>query len=180
VSIGDRFINLLRSNINAVFERGRAEGIKSAPIEDLSDSEIAAEMARRRMRREAAERAAASGSYSQEDWDEVEEAVRGSKRYRRTGRRNTGSYQRVGYGAARRGSASGRDPRLAQYYAQLECPYGSDLTAVRKAYRSMMRKYHPDMHSGSPEKQRVATDLSQRLTAAYNELKRLLGSAGPS
>jgi DnaJ-domain-containing protein 1 len=184
VSIGDRFINLLRSNINAVFERGNDGGRRSVRIEELSDNEIEAEMIRRRARREAAERAADGGSYSEEDWAEVEEAVGGSKRYRRTGRRNTGSYQRAGAGygtgAARRAAAAGRDPRLAQLYAQLECTYGSDLTAVRKAYRAMMRKYHPDMHSLSPEKQRVATELSQRLTSTYNELKRVLSSPGAS
>jgi DnaJ-domain-containing protein 1 len=183
VSLGDRFINLLRSNINAVFERGH-DGAGSVRIEELSDDEIEAEMIRRRARREAAERAADSGSYSEDDWAEVEEAMRGSKRYRRTGQRTTGSYQRAGAGygtgTARRAAAAGRDPRLAQLYTQLECTYGSDLTAVRKAYRAMMRKYHPDMHSGRPEKQRVATDLSQRLTSTYNELKRLLSSPGAS
>jgi curved DNA-binding protein CbpA len=40
----------------------------------------------------------------------------------------------------------------------------------------MMRKYHPDMHSGNPDKQRLATDLSQRLTTAYNELRRVLAT----
>jgi curved DNA-binding protein CbpA len=30
-----------------------------------------------------------------------------------------------------------------------------------------MRKYHPDRHTGSPEKQRAATELAQKLTLAY-------------
>ena len=30
-----------------------------------------------------------------------------------------------------------------------------------------MRKYHPDHHSGSPEKQKTATELTQKLTEAY-------------
>ena len=101
-------------------------------------------------------------------------------RFRTTGRRRTGSYRRASSAGGRRGaSPSTRDPRLSQFYAQLECPYGSDFTTVRKHYRAMMRKYHPDMHSRSPEKQRVATDLSQRLTMAYNELKRLLSAGSP-
>jgi curved DNA-binding protein CbpA len=37
-----------------------------------------------------------------------------------------------------------------------------------------MRKYHPDLNAGSTEKQRAATDLSQRLTEAYKTLERHL------
>jgi curved DNA-binding protein CbpA len=68
------------------------------------------------------------------------------------------------------------DPRLAQFYAQLECPYGADIITVRKQYRALMRKYHPDLFSNSPEKLRIATELSQKLTLAYNELRRVLGN----
>jgi curved DNA-binding protein CbpA len=38
----------------------------------------------------------------------------------------------------------------------------------------MMRKYHPDLHAGRPEKQRAATDVAQRLTEAYKTLDRHL------
>jgi DnaJ-domain-containing protein 1 len=174
VSIGKRLINLVRANIHSVLDRPGRSSV-SKPLEDLSDYELEAELNRRRQRRDAAERAA-SEDYSKAAWEEVEEAMRGGERYRRTGRRRTGNYRRYtgGGGSRRQGT---RDPRLAQLYAQLECPYGADLTTVRKHYRTMMRKYHPDMHSGSPEKQRVATDLSQRLTMAYNELRRLLSSS---
>ena len=41
---------------------------------------------------------------------------------------------------------------------------------IRTAYRQMMRKYHPDMHAGNPQKQKAATELSMRVTAAYNGL----------
>ncbi len=37
-----------------------------------------------------------------------------------------------------------------------------------------MRKYHPDLHTGAPEKQRAATDLAQRLTEAYKTLEKQL------
>jgi hypothetical protein len=180
VSIGKRFLNLVRSNLNAVLDRSTSRD-RGRHIEDLSDQELEAELARRRHRRDAAERAASSTTgYSAEDWDEVERAVSDGtgNRYRRTGRRPTGTYRRAAGAGPRRGSTAGRDPRLAQLYAQLECPYGADLNTVRKHYRAMMRKYHPDMHSGNPEKQRIATDLSQRLTMAYNELRRLLSPGG--
>ncbi len=38
---------------------------------------------------------------------------------------------------------------------------------MRKSYRTLMRKYHPDRHASSPEKQKAATELAQKLTQAY-------------
>lgn len=179
MSIGKRFINLVRSNINSVFDRTSGVDSSGIRIEEMTDAELEAELTRRRRRREAAERAAERSTY-EEAWEEVEQAMgKDSARFRTTGRRS-GSFRRVPFGATGRRSPSSRaparDPRLAQLYAQLECPYGADPTKVRKCYRIMMRKYHPDMHSGNAEKQRIATELSQRLTMAYNELRRLLSN----
>jgi len=89
-------------------------------------------------------------------------------------------------GSSSSSSSSGRtniprggNPEMAQYYARLELPYGADFTAVKLSYRRLMRKYHPDLHNVSPEKHRAATEVSQQLTQAYNELeKSLLG--GPN
>jgi curved DNA-binding protein CbpA len=41
---------------------------------------------------------------------------------------------------------------------------------VKSAYRKLMRKYHPDLHAGNPQKQKAATELSMRVTSAYNAL----------
>ena len=38
----------------------------------------------------------------------------------------------------------------------------------------MMRKYHPDRHTATPEKQKAANELAQKLTAAYDILERQL------
>lgn len=65
-------------------------------------------------------------------------------------------------------------PDLAQYYANLEVPYGADLATVRSAWKRMMKKYHPDLHSKDPGKYRTATLLTQRLTEAYQELEKVL------
>jgi curved DNA-binding protein CbpA len=43
---------------------------------------------------------------------------------------------------------------------------------VRKSYRALMRKYHPDRHAGSPDKQRAATELAQKLTLAYKLIQK--------
>jgi len=74
-------------------------------------------------------------------------------------------------------SGSARAPRpgtpeaqLGEWYRVLDLSPGADLSQIKTAYRQMMRKYHPDMHAGNPTKQKAATELSMRVTAAYNGL----------
>ena len=80
-------------------------------------------------------------------------------------------------GAARSTSSSGRPPRpgsaeanVAEWLRVLDLSAGAGLPQIKTAYRQMMRKYHPDMHASSPQKQKAATELSVRVTAAYNGL----------
>ena len=68
------------------------------------------------------------------------------------------------------------DPALAEYYANLELPYGSDLKTVRAAWRRMMKQYHPDRHARDEEKRRTADELTARLTRAYRELETALSN----
>jgi DnaJ-domain-containing protein 1 len=84
------------------------------------------------------------------------------------------SYGGTGYGAS---SGSARAPRagsteaqLLEWYRVLDLPLGADMAQIKTAYRQMMRKYHPDMHAGNPQKQKAATELSMRVTTAYNGL----------
>ena len=67
-----------------------------------------------------------------------------------------------------------RDPKLAEYYANLEIPYGADLETARRSWKRLLKKCHPDLHAKDPEKRRVADELSARLTQAYQELERVL------
>src|SRR6185369_16607739 len=64
--------------------------------------------------------------------------------------------------------------RVRDLYAQLEVPYGADFEEVKKSFRRLMRKYHPDLHAGNPQKHRTATQLTMSLTQAYNELEQHL------
>lgn len=73
--------------------------------------------------------------------------------------------------------SSGRPPRpgtadaqLAEWYRVLDLTAGADMAQIKSSYRQLMRKYHPDMHAGNPHKQKAATELSMRVTAAYNGL----------
>lgn len=67
-----------------------------------------------------------------------------------------------------------KNEEIAQYYAQLEIPYGSDLQTVKKAWRKLIRKYHPDLHANEPANQQIAHDLTAKLTKAYRELEKYL------
>ena len=80
-------------------------------------------------------------------------------------------------GSSSTGSSSGRPPRpgskdaqLLDWYKTLDLQIGADMAAIKSSYRQMMRKYHPDMHAGNPQKQKAATELSMRVTTAYNGL----------
>jgi len=61
------------------------------------------------------------------------------------------------------------DP-LAEYYANLEIPVGSDRETVKKAWKTQMKKYHPDLHCADPEKKRIAEELTRQLTQAHRIL----------
>lgn len=80
-------------------------------------------------------------------------------------------------GSSSSSSGSGRVPRpgsqeakLAEWYKVLDLQVGADMAQIKSAYRQLMRKYHPDMHAGNPQKQKAATELSMRVTTAYNGL----------
>jgi hypothetical protein len=69
-----------------------------------------------------------------------------------------------------------QDPVLAEHYANLEVPYGSDLETVRRAWKKLLQKYHPDLYPGEPEKQELANKLVQGLNHAYKELEKRLSA----
>lgn len=57
---------------------------------------------------------------------------------------------------------------VAQAYANLELPYGAELAAVKKQYRRLMGRYHPDRHHNDPGKARIANEVAAELTRAYD------------
>jgi DnaJ-domain-containing protein 1 len=175
VSISQRLFNLVRANLTSLLDRipgGEEPFQRRNPLQDLSDEEIEAELQRRKERR-----GESSDRRERVTWEEIGQAAREQRARYRTSQQEQSKKQASTDDRNARPKAAptaGQDPRLAKLYAQLECPYGADLNTVRKHYRSLMLKYHPDKHSGSPERQRVATELTQRLTQSYNELRRVL------
>ncbi len=119
---------------------------------------------------------------------EVEDAIHGRRTPEPPPRTGTGSSSGGGSGggstsgggsggggrAAPTSGLGGEALRVQKAYAALEVPPGSDFQAVRKAYRALMRKYHPDHHTQTAEKQRAANEVAQRLTDAYKILEKKL------
>jgi len=165
MSISKRLIDLARSELNSLLERagreededdreharssGRGGGGASGDVSQMSDEELMAEIERRRRARE-----------------EVDEALHGKRRPPppRSAPPPRSPPPRTAAG----------DDAIRKAYAALEVPAGSDFETVKKSYRRLMRKYHPDLHAGAPEKARAATDLTQRLTQAYKTLEKHL------
>ena len=154
MSIGKRLIDLARSELNSLLEKAAHvdgdddDDDRSRPLHGSEYGSMSdGELAEEIERRRQAR-------------EEVEQAT---SRTRRPEPR-TPSPRRTAAG----------DEAIRKAYAALEVPAGSDLETVKRSYRRLMRKYHPDLNAGSPEKQRAATDLSQRLTEAYKTLERHL------
>jgi DnaJ-class molecular chaperone len=60
---------------------------------------------------------------------------------------------------------------LAPHYAALELNADASLEDVKAAWRSAMKKYHPDLHCANSRKREAATELTRRLTESYRMLR---------
>lgn len=79
-------------------------------------------------------------------------------------------------GASYKHAASGDDDdkvyssemeREVAYYANLELNYGASFDQIKASYKRLMKRYHPDLHHGDPEKKRIADKIVSRLNEAY-------------
>ncbi|MBI5515678.1 MAG: J domain-containing protein [Deltaproteobacteria bacterium] len=60
-----------------------------------------------------------------------------------------------------------RERTLARCFALLELPVGAPRTEIQRAYRAMLRQYHPDRYVGDGEQHASAVALVTSLTDAY-------------
>jgi DnaJ-domain-containing protein 1 len=141
------------ARIAGASEAARAQRVKLS-------NDRAAKIHQERSAREARDKAAA------------DEAFRRMKEQAASGARPGSSSSHGGGG---RPGRSGGDPQVAEWYRVLDLQPGADLAAIKSAYRKLMRKYHPDLHTGDARKQKAATELSMRVTNAYNGLRAHLG-----
>jgi len=175
VSIGRRLIDLARAELNSLLDRAaRAEEDDEygSPTDHLSDKELEEELERRRQARQEAEHAA-RGTRADREGEPLGDRP-GARTSTSTGTGTSGS----GSGSRRRPEfrrASADDSgAVRRAYAALEVPPGSDFETVRRAYRTLMRKYHPDLHTSTPEKQKAANEIAQKLTDSYRLLEKRL------
>lgn len=157
MSIGRRLINMARSELNSLLD----VAAKHAGDDD-DDDQVSSGPAR----------GGDEAEWHRRAQQEVEDAIHGRKTPepppRPTARAGTGPGQPRGKGPATEAT------RTQKAYAALEVAPGSDFETVRRSYRTLMRKYHPDHHTQSPEKQRAANEVAQRLTDAYKLLEKKL------
>src|SRR6185436_12437665 len=158
VSIGKRILDLAKANLNALLDKAGEE----TPIDQLSDEELEAELAKRKERkrrleeegkrrldaeRKAAERAAQSARAR------ANQATPPPRIHPQPPpRRTTAPPPRQEQRKPPPTLPTLPEKRLRELYAQLETPYGAPFDEVKKSFRKLMRKYHPDLHISNPAK----------------------------
>jgi DnaJ-domain-containing protein 1 len=55
----------------------------------------------------------------------------------------------------------------AAYYAALELPANASFEEIKRAYKTLMKKYHPDRFHNEPQKKQFAEAVTQKLNEAY-------------
>ncbi|MDX1903311.1 MAG: DnaJ domain-containing protein [Thermonemataceae bacterium] len=62
-----------------------------------------------------------------------------------------------------------------KYYKWLELPNGASFEEIKKSYKSLMKKYHPDNFHDNETKRKTAETLSQKLNEAYRFFEKKYG-----
>lgn len=81
----------------------------------------------------------------------------------------TGGGRQGGYRSSAGGSGSygaGVDAVERQYRANLEVDADASLKDIRRSYKTLIRKYHPDLFHAEPEKRKVALEITTQLNEA--------------
>jgi DnaJ-domain-containing protein 1 len=155
VGIGKRLINVARANATdfaSAFTRD-PEARERRRIDKEVDEEIAREQ--ETVGAKAGRKARRVASKAEDAWERAFEEARA----------------RGQSGAGSRGRPSDRD--IENWHRTLEVPVGADFDTVRKSYRRLVAKYHPDKYASDPEKYAAANEVTRKITGAYNGLKDL-------
>ena len=153
---------------------GRKVG--DTPLARLATSDPSARAAREKAARERSARV-----HRERDEREAKQKAAADDQFRRmkdqAARGGTWSSSTASGSSSSSHASSSRPPRpgstdakVAEWYRILDLQVGADMAQIKSSYRQLMRKYHPDMHAGNPSKMKAATELSMRVTTAYNGL----------
>ena len=77
--------------------------------------------------------------------------------------------QGAGGGGAGRPMSSAKERE--GWYRTLELEPGASYEEVRRAYRRLVAKYHPDRYAADPAKYEAATEVARKITVAHEGLK---------
>lgn len=166
MSIGKRLIDLARSNLTdfrSAFDRDHLRDLLRSRREDDDEDAAVADT---------------SGEGQAHDHESVgTKAGRQARKFRDAAEE---AWERAYENARARAGVRGEPPSdpaadRRRWYKTLEVEPGADLKTVRRAYRKALLQYHPDKFANDPEKQKAATEVTRRLTEAYNGLTRYLG-----
>lgn len=161
MSIAKRLLDLARASVTdfrSAFERDEDREILDAPPREATEPEGMSEgvdPSESTVGARAGRSARRFKDAAEEAWDRAFEAARA----------------RAGVRGA---PPSNPTADRKRWYGDLELEQGADLQQVRRAYRRLMKQYHPDRFANDPEKLAAATAVARRLTEAYNGLTQLL------
>jgi hypothetical protein len=94
-------------------------------------------------------------------FDEFQENYEKYKKYQQQSNYHQKSYQQSYKSNTQQGSDE------EKYYKWLELPLGSSFEEIKKSYKLLMKKYHPDNFHNNETKRQTAEKLSQKLNEAY-------------
>jgi len=169
MSIGKRLVDLARSNLTdfrSAFDRDHLRDLLRSRRESEDEEPASAP-------------ADAPGEAQAQENDESvgTKAGRRARKFRDAAEE---AWERAYDTAKARAGVRGEPPSdpvadRKRWYKILEVEPGADLKTVRRAYRKALLQYHPDKFANDLEKQKAATEVTRRLTEAYNGLTRYLG-----
>ena len=112
-----------------------------------------------------------SRSYDLRDPD-MREAIEELDAYLESGGFGPGGSGAGAYRQRRTPGSEHADPSLRRDYATLEVAFAAPLADVRKSYKRLLHKYHPDRFSGDAAKLALANEVTQRLNEAFDRIER--------
>jgi len=59
-----------------------------------------------------------------------------------------------------------------EYFSYLEMERTTDFDTIKKQYRKMMKKYHPDKFEGNDKQKKIAEQITRQLNEAYDYFER--------
>ncbi len=60
---------------------------------------------------------------------------------------------------------------LKKDYRNLEVPFGTDFSSIKKSYKNLLIKHHPDKNSFNPEILKLSTEKTKTLNISFQRIK---------